>query len=605
MSKSSKKPKEKEKAGLARLMELAGSKRNKLLAACLLSVLASAARLVPFFTVYGVIRELLAHYTLTPAMNAGKIYTLVGYTFAAALVYGVCTFLSSALAHGAAYDIIYELRLKLMEKLARIPSGYFTGTTQGAIKKVISDDAEQIEVFIAHHIADLAAAVATPLFTLIFLFVMDWRLALVTLIPIFVSVSLLSGGLKNPQGAQTQVDMHNAKEKMEGTIVEYIHGMPVIKIFNRTLNAFARYERDVSAYVGSVERTAYHFASSMGAYYAFFGAQLLFLLPAGLVLLAGASTYLDFLPLLLLFFLVGSGLKEPMENMMQMVVHSRRITEGVSRIDRILQQPELAEKRAESPSAYDLTFAEVSFTYTEGGPQALKGISFHLPQGSITGIVGPSGGGKSTLAQLLLRFYEPQRGSIRIGGVDIEDIPHHRLMNLVSYVFQESFLFHDTVENNIRMGNREATREAVEQAAKNAGIHEVIIELPKGYDTVLGEKDSYLSGGEKQRLAIARVFLKDTPIVVLDEATAYADAENERKIQQAFARLAENKTVLIIAHRLRTVENANCILVLEKGELVGEGTHTELLRSCPQYGDMVAANERKDRWRIGKGGASA
>ncbi len=599
MSKKTKTPKE--KTGVSRLMELAGQKKNKLMAACLLSVAASAARLVPFFTIYRVIRELLAHYTLPEGSNAGYIYRQAAYTLAAALVYGICAFASSVLAHGSAYDIIYELRLKLMEKLSRIPSGYFTGTTQGAIKKVISDDVEQIEIFIAHHIADIAAAVATPVFTLIYLFIMDWRLALVTLVPIFISVALLSGGLKNPKGAQTQVDMHNTKEKMEGTIVEYIHGMPVIKIFNRTLNAFQRYEQDVSAYVGTVERTAYHFAPSMGAYYAFFGAQLLFLLPACLLLIPTASSYLDFLPLILLFFLVGGGLKEPLENMMQMVIHSGRIGEGVSRIDRILKQPELPETGNGNPGSCDITFDNVTFSYTEDGLQAVKNVSFHLPRGTVTGIVGPSGGGKSTLAQLLLRFYEPQQGNIRIGGVDIRDIPPHRLMNLVSYVFQDSFLFHDTVENNIRMGNRNASHEMVEQAAKNAGIHQVIMSLSRGYDTVIGEKDAYLSGGEKQRIAIARVFLKDTPIVILDEATAYADAENEAKIQQAFARLARNKTVLIIAHRLRTVENANQILVLSDGVLLGAGTHTKLLEDCPEYGNMIAANERRDRWTIRKG----
>ena len=590
----------KEKTGVSRLLELAGSKKNKLLIACLLSVLTSAARLVPFFTIYGVIRELLVHYSAIGGIDTVKIYTLVGYTFAAALVYGICAFASSALAHDAAYDIIYELRLKLMEKLSRIPSGYFTGTTQGAIKKVISDDVEQIEVFIAHHIADMAAATATPVFTIVYLFIMDWRLALITMVPLFISTFLLSAGLKNPKGAQTQVDIHDTKERMEGTIVEYIHGMPVIKIFNRSLSAFRRYERDVSDYVETVERTAHHFASGMGAYYAFFGAQLLFLLPASLLFISSASSYLDFLPVILLFFLVGGGLKEPMENMMQMMVNSRRITEGVSRIDRILNQKEIADGDTGNPSSCDITFNGVSFTYEQNGPQAVNNVSFHLKQGSVTGIVGPSGGGKSTLAQLLLGFYEPQAGSIQIGGVDIREIPQYRLMKLVSYVFQDSFLFHDTVENNIRMGDGQVTRDEVEQAARNAGIHQVVMALPMGYDTVIGEKDAYLSGGEKQRIAIARVFLKNAPIVILDEATAYADAENEANIQQAFARLAKNKTVLIIAHRLKTVENANRILVMKNGELLGEGTHTELLEHCPQYGNMIAANERRDRWTIRK-----
>jgi len=269
----------------------------------------------------------------------------------------------------------------------------------------------------------------------------------------------------------------------------------------------------------------------------------------------------------------------------------------VNRIDDILNQPEISESGGGNPQTHDVTFSDVSFSYSEG-LQAVKNVSFHLPQGSITGLVGPSGGGKSTVAQLLLRFYETGQGSIQIGSVDIKYIPPDKLTNLISYVFQESFLFHDTVENNIRMGNTKASREEVEQAAKNACIDEVINELPHGFDTIIGEQDAYLSGGEKQRIAIARVFLRDTPIVILDEATAYADAENESKIQQAYASLAKNKTVLIIAHRLKTVERANQILIMEKGTLIGAGTHESLLAGCASYQNMVSANERRERWTI-------
>ena len=236
-----------------------------------------------------------------------------------------------------------------------------------------------------------------------------------------------------------------------------------------------------------------------------------------------------------------------------------------------------------------------------GKLEVLKGISTGIRRGEVVSIIGPSGGGKSTLAQLLLRFYEPQAGSIRIGGVDIRDIPPDRLADLVAYVIQDSVLFTDTNENNIRMGNTAATTAEVEQAAKNAGIHEVIQALPKGYQTVVGRDNAYLSGGEKQRLAIARVFLKDAPIVILDEATAYADAENEAKIQAAFAKLARNKTVLMIAHRLKTVERADQLLVMERGRLVGAGTHEKLLDSCTTYQKLVEANQRRDRWSIGKG----
>ena len=590
----------KEKQGVARLFELAGQRGRKLTLACVLSVLSSAARIVPFFTIYGVVRELLAHYQEPSMVNQNAILMLCAVTFGAALVYGLCAFISSALSHTAAYEIIYDLRLQLMEKLSRVSSGFFTSTTQGAIKKVVSDDSNQIEAFLAHHLCEIAAAVATPVFTLLYLFGMDWRLAIVTLLPILVSLVLLSACLKQPDKAALQVELHDAQERMQGTVVEYIHGMSVIKVFNRTLSAFRRFEEDLNHFTEVVDRTARANAKSMGAYYAFFGAQLLFLLPAVLLLIPMAESYLDFLPVILLFFLVGSGLKEPMENLMQMVILSGRIVEGVSRIDNMLRQPEPDQDGAGDPTTFDVEFSDVEFAYTEGIP-AVDHVSFHLSQGTVTGLVGPSGGGKSTLAQLLLRFYGPQGGTIRIGGVDIREIPPARLMELVAYVFQDSVLFTDTIENNIRMGNTEATTEEVEQAARNAGIHEVIQALPQGYQTVVGRDDAYLSGGEKQRLAIARVFLKDAPIIILDEATAYADAENEAKIQAAFAKLAQNKTVLMIAHRLKTVERADQILVMDKGKLVGAGTHEELLTGCETYKHLVDANLRRDRWSIGKG----
>ena len=590
----------KEKQGVARLFELAGQRGRKLTLACVLSVLSSAARIVPFFTIYGVVRELLAHYQEPSMVDQDAILTLCAVTFGAALVYGLCAFISSALSHTAAYEIIYDLRLQLMEKLSRVSSGFFTGTTQGAIKKVVSDDSNQIEAFLAHHLCEIAAAVATPVFTLLYLFGMDWRLAIVTLLPILISLVLLSACLKQPNKAALQVELHDAQERMQGTVVEYIHGMSVIKVFNRTLSAFQRYEGDLNHFTDVVDRTARANAKPMGAYYAFFGAQLLFLLPAVLLLIPTAESYLDFLPVILLFFLVGSGLKEPMENLMQMVILSGRIVEGVSRIDNILRQQEADQDGAGDPTMFDVEFSDVEFAYTEGIP-AVDHVSFHLSQGTVTGLVGPSGGGKSTLAQLLLRFYEPQRGTIRIGGVDIREIPPARLMELVAYVFQDSVLFTDTIENNIRMGNTKATMEEVEQAARNAGIHEVIQALPQGYQTVVGRDDAYLSGGEKQRLAIARVFLKDAPIIILDEATAYADAENEAKVQAAFAKLAQNKTVLMIAHRMKTVERADQILVMDKGKLVGTGTHEELLTGCETYKRLVDANLRRDRWSIGKG----
>lgn len=513
----------KEKQGLARLFELAGARKKKLTLACLLSVLSSAARIVPFFTIYGVVVELLAHYTVPAEADQGKILALCAITFGAALVYGVCAYASSAISHTAAYEIIYELRLQLMEKLARISSGYFTGTTQGAIKKIVSDDSDQIEAFLAHHLCEIAAAIATPVFTLLYLFFMDWRLALVTLLPICISLWMLSSCLRQPDKEALQVELHDAQERMQGTVVEYIHGMSVVKVFNRTLSAFRRYEGDLNHFTDVVERTARANARPMGAYYAFFGAQLLFLLPAALLLIPTADSYLDFLPVILLFFLVGGGLKEPPENMMQMVILSSRILEGVRRMDNILRQPEPDQKGSGNPTAFDVEFSNVEFAYTKGIP---------------------------------------------------------------------------AIEANIRMGKPDATMEEIIKAAKAAACHDFIMALPDGYQIIVGEGGSTLSGGEKQRISIARALLKDAPIVLLDEATASLDPENEVLIQQAISALVAEKTVIVIAHRLQSIMSADNILVLEDGRVAESGTHEQLLAAGRIYANLWAEQSRAASWGL-------
>ncbi len=593
--------KEKRKEGLARLFELAGNKKKKLVAASVLSVISALSRIVFFFTIYGVIREVLLHYNNPEAMDMKTILCYSGITLMGVFLYGSCAYISNSLSHTAAYDLLYEIRVQLMEKMARISMGYFTGTTQGAIKKVMTDDVEEIEVFVAHNLSDVAAGVAAPLFTILYLFFMDFRLALVTLLPIVISVTLLGVCLKQKDKAALQKEMADRLEQMTATIVEFIHGIPVIKVFNRSLGAFKRYQHDIDAFVDSVDRTAKANAVPMGLYYVFFGAQMLFLLPASILLLQKEGDFLSGVLTVILFFLIGQGLKEPLENMMNLVVGMNRIQESVRRIDAILYQPELTAQGCEIPETYDVTYENVSFSY-DGERKVLSDINFHASQGMVCGIVGPSGGGKTTFLELLLRFYPLEEGSIRIGGVDIKKIPQQVLMEKIAFVFQESMIFNDTVENNIRMGKKEASLEQIQEAAKAANIHEVIMNLPQGYQTVLGEGNACLSGGEKQRLAIARLFLKDAPILVMDEATAYADAENESRIQEALARLSRNKTVFLIAHRIRTIEHADKILVLKDGKIVACDTHENLYRECPLYQNMVKANERRDEWTIRKGG---
>ena len=591
--------KEKRKEGLARLLQLAGNKKKRLLAACVLSVASALSRIVFFFTIYGVIREILLHYNAPDTIRMQTIVWYTGITLVGVVLYGVCAYASSCLSHTAAYDLLYEIRMQLMEKMSRISMGYFNGTTQGAIKKIMTDDVEEIEVFVAHNLSDVAAGIAAPLFTIVFLFCMDWRLALVTMLPIVISVVLLGMCLKQKDKAALQKEMADRMEQMTATIVEFIHGIPVIKVFNRSLGAFRRYRHDINAFVNSVDKTAKANAVPMGFYYVFFGAQMLFLLPASIVILQREADYSETVLTVILFFLIGQGLKEPLENMMNLIVGMNRINESVRRIDHVLYQPELTAEGSEIPKHFSVDYEHVSFSY-DGKRNVLSDIQFHAKQGMVCGIVGPSGSGKTTFLELLLRFYPLDEGCIKIGGIDITRIPQSVLMEKIAFVFQDSMIFTDTVENNIRMGNEKASFDQVVNAAENAGIHDVIMKLPQGYQTVLGTQNAYLSGGEKQRLAIARLFLKDAPIVVMDEATAYADAENESRIQEAFARLSKNKTVFIIAHRIRTIANADKIMVFENGKIIACDSHEVLYRTCPLYQHMVKANERRDDWTIKK-----
>ncbi|WP_295129556.1 ABC transporter ATP-binding protein [Ruminococcus sp.] len=563
-------------------------------------MLSSVFKIVPFFTIYSILRELIRCYSAGEKFSFGSVKLLVVITAVSALLYGVCAYASAMLSHGAAFDILYDLRMKLMEKMGKISSGYYTANTQGSIKKLLIEDVEQIEGFIAHSMCEVSAAIATPLLTIVVLLIVDWRLTLVSLLPIICSFIILAMALKKPDGAAHQKNMADSKAKMEGTIIEYIHGMSVIKIFGGTTNAFKRFERDMNDFTKAVHDTAYYNANGMGLYYAFFGAQVLFLLPAAIIMLNNSASYSEVLPKVIFFLVVCAGLKEPLENMMNVSIDSTKINVGLRRIDDLLAEPEIAlVGEGRKPESFGITFDEVSFAYPGSSVKACDGVSFNLPQGSCNALVGPSGGGKSTIAQLLLHFYEIDSGSIKIGGVDIKEITHAELVKNIAYVFQDSFIFNDSIEQNIRMGNDKASIEEVVAAAKAANIHETIVGLPEGYSTVVSDSTG-LSGGEKQRIAIARAILKNAPIVVLDEATAYADAENESKIQDAFSKLSKGRTVIMIAHRLTTIQNADNILVMDKGCLKAMGRHDELMANCELYRNMVNANDRRDSWSMRK-----
>ena len=586
----------KKKEGFFRLLELASANHETLTTACMLSVFSSLFKTIPYFTIYQILKEIIRSYSSGNTFTFDSVKYLVFITAGSAVLYGVSAYLSAVLSHEAAYDILYELRMKLMEKMGRISSGYYTSNTRGGIKKLLLEDVEQIEIFVAHSMCEVAAAIATPLFTILILFLTDWRLTLVSLLPIVYSFVILIMALKRPDGAKHQKNMADCKTAMEGTIVEYIYGMSVIKIFGGTGKAYRRFENDLNAFTKAVHDTAYYNANGMGLYYAFFGAQVLFLLPAGILMMSHAESYTAVLPKILFFLVVCSGLKEPLENMMNVSIDSTKISVGMKRIDEMLELPEITlNGPGKLLTAFDIEFQDVVFSYPGSSQNACDHVSFHLPQGSVNALVGPSGGGKSTIARLLLHFYEVNSGEIRIGGCKIDEVTHEELVKNIAYVFQDSFLFNDTIENNIRMGNENATPEEIRAAAEAACIADTIESLPNGYQTLITDS-SGLSGGEKQRIAIARAILKNAPIVVLDEATAYADAENESKIRNAFSALSKGRTVIMIAHRLKTIQNSDHILVIDGGKLIDMGRHEELLERCTLYRDMVDANDHRDKW---------
>lgn len=590
--------KQKKKEGAARLMELAGTKKGGLTAACTLAVMSSVFRIIPYFTIYSILKKLIKCYSEGSRFTFGAVSSLVMITAASAVLYGVCAYASAMLSHGAAFDILYELRMKLMEKMGRISSGYYTANMQGSIKKLLIEDVEQIEVFIAHSMCEVSAAIATPLFTIIVLFTVNRWLTLVSLLPVICSFVILAMALKKPDGAKHQKNMADCKAKMEGTIVEYIHGMSVLKIFGGAKNAFRRYEDDMNAFTKSVHDTAYYNANGMGLYYAFFGAQALFLLPAAVIMLSHGAEYSEVLPEVLFFPVVCSGLKKPLENMMNVSVDSTKINVGLRRIDELLEEPEITLiGEGKKLTGSDIRFDEVSFAYKGSGINACDRVSFCLPQGSCNALIGPSGGGKSTIAQLLLHFYETDSGSIKIGGTDIKEVTHSELTRNIAYVFQDSFIFNDTIENNIRMGNEKATLNEIKAAAKAANIADTIEALPQGYSTVVSDSTG-LSGGEKQRISIARAILSDAPIVFLDEATASLDPENEVLIQRAIDELVKNKTVLVIAHRLQSVMNADDIIVLDKGRIIERGYHEQLLAIKGRYAELWKEQQTAGSWKI-------
>jgi len=583
----------KNKQGFMRLLEIAGQKKWKLFISGFLAIISAVLTLAPFIIIYLVMVKLLD--TSFGPKDYGYICKLAWIAVGAIIARFIIFFISNMFSHLAAFDILYGLRINLAKHMGGLSMGYFTERSSGEIKKILSEDVELIELFIAHHIPDLVAGVVLPLLTIGYLFIIDWRMALIALIPLPIAIILYIAMLGGSEFKNLIRKWHDYMEKMNGTIIEYIRGMPVVKIFNQTVISFRRFKDSVYGYRDFTSAWCKKGTPPWAAFTVITGSSLFFLLPFGIWFYLKGTIEL---PALFLFLMLGSGYMIPLLRVGMVGNLITRINEGVKRIDKIFSEPKMPDAvMPKIPENNNIDFKNVSFSYTE--KEILHDISFGAKEGTVTALVGPSGAGKTTIAHLIPRMWDIDNGEILIGGVNIRDIPWEKLMDRVGFVFQDIFMFSDTVYENIRMGMEGVHDEDIIRAAKAAQCHEFIEGLPEKYNTIIGEAGTiHLSGGERQRIALARIILKNAPIVVLDEAIAYADAENEVKIQSAFAEIMKGKTVIVIAHRLSTIADADQIIVIDEGRIAEKGTHTELVKSGKLYKRMWDAHTSAREWTL-------
>lgn len=597
--------KSKKKKGLSRLFEIAGQRKGLLILAGLLSAGSAVCMLVPYWAIYEILKELLSHGSNLSASDGTGI-TYWGWVAFGGLVGGLVLLYAALMSsHVAAFRILYGLRVRLSEHIGKLPLGYLNNTSTGAIKKTMDQNIEKIEGFIAHTIPDLVNVIATVVVMLVIFFSLDVWLTVVCLVVVVLSLFLQFSNFMGKRAREFMGIYYDAQEKMSASAVQYVRGMPVVKIFGQSVRSFRQFNAEIQAYKTFALKCCDTYQNGMIAFTVLLNSTVTFILPMGILLMQASPQSLSLAVVWLFFIIMGPGMASPVYKLTFLGGNTRDIDEGVNRIDRILEKKPVPEpEHPQVPAAYDVEFRHVSFSYenTEQGTrtEALRDVSFIASQGKITALVGPSGSGKSTVANLIPRFWDVEQGKICIGGADIRQIPTAKLMDMVSFVFQDTFLFYDTLYENIAVGSPDATKEKVIAAAKAAQCHDFIERLPQGYETRIGDKGVFLSGGEAQRICVARAILKNAPILVLDEATAFADPENEHKMQMALQSLIKDKTVIVIAHRLSSIVSAHQIVVMKEGRIVQRGKHERLSMTEGVYKNMWDAYTSAYHWTLNK-----
>lgn len=586
----------KKESSLSKLFAYAGKFRYLTIASWILSVISAWLALVPFYYIWRIMKEVLS-----VASDFGKAahlkeygWAAVGFAILSMLVY-VCALMCS---HLAAFRVQANIRTSLMRHILTLPMGFLDKDGTGKIRKIVNESSAATETYLAHQLPDQAGAIATPEGLLVLLMVFDFRLGLLSLIPV-VAAFLIMGTMTGQRMKDKMEEYQNALDEMSSEAVEYVRGIPVVKTFGQSVFSFKRFQASIRKYEKWTIAYTKEMRIPMTVYTTAINAVFAVLIAATFFFTRNRADN-TFLLNLLFYIIITPIITVTMNKIMYSSENQLIVADAISRIESILEKKPLPETaHAQEPENNSITFENVSFRYEDAGRDALHQINLAIKEGEHVAFVGPSGGGKTTLASLVARFFDITEGRILIGNKDVKEIPSKQLMDMVSFVFQDSKLLKTSILENVRMGKKDATREEVMQALKEAQCEDIIAKLPDGIDTVIGSSGTYVSGGEAQRLSIARAMLKNAPILILDEATAFADPDNEAKVQEAFSRLSKGKTVIMIAHRLSSIVDADRICVLKDGSIAEEGTHETLLQKNGVYAHMWEEYNKSVQWKVG------
>ena len=586
----------KKQSNLSRLLTIAGSYRYLTYASWILSAISALIALVPYYFIWQVMREVLE---VAPDFSRAQNLTYNGWMAVMFAVIAVLVYIAGLMcSHLGAFRIATNLRLQSMNHIVKLPLGFAEHFGSGKLRKIVNESSAATETYLAHQLPDRANALATPCGLLVLLFVFDWRLGLLSLAPVLLGF-LIMMAMTGKEMQQKMKEYQNALDDMSNEAVEYVRGIPVVKTFGQTIFSFKKFKDSIDRYKVWVIAYTKQLRTPMMFYTAAINGVFVFLI-AGALLFTQEQVTTEFLLNLVFYIIITPIISVTLTRIMFQSENAMIVDDALQRIDSVLNLEPLKETaHPKHPKDGSVELEQVHFSY-DGEKEVLKGISISIPAGQTVAFVGPSGGGKTTLANLISRFFDPQSGTVRVGGVDVRNIPKEELMNTVSFVFQNSRLIKASIFENVRLGKPEATREEVMAALKNAQCDDILEKLPDGMDTVIGTKGVYLSGGEQQRIAIARVMLKNTPIIILDEATAFADPDNETRVQAAFSKLSQGKTVIMIAHRLSTVAGADQIYVVKDGQIAESGSSRELMERGGLFARMWQNYQTSVQWKVQK-----